>query len=129
MDKKIFGSYLAEKRQEKYLTLRELASIVDVSHTYLYNIENSFKAPPNDKLLLELSDALELSNKEKKIWFDISARTKQSIDSSNYHIPADIRMYLFDCKTACNAIRKVQELGLKDEFWSEFLKEIEKCVP
>ena len=103
--------------------------MVNISHTYLYNIENGFKAPPSDKLLLELADALELSESTKRIWFDISAKTKQIVDNSNYHIPMDIRMYLSDCEKACEAIKKVKELGIEDEFWNKILKEIEKYVP
>lgn len=129
LNKSLFGIYLTQKRQEKGLTLRELASMVSISHTYLYNIENGFKAPPNDKLLLELADALELSESAKRIWFDISAKTKQIIDNSNYHIPTDIRMYLSDCEMACEAIKKAKYLGVEDEFWNKILKEIEKYVP
>lgn len=129
LNKSLFGIYLTQKRQEKGLTLRELASMVNISHTYLYNIENGFKAPPNDKLLLELADALELSESAKRIWFDISAKTKQIIDNSNYHIPTDIRMYLSDCEKACEAIKKAKYLGVEDEFWNKILKEIEKYVP
>ena len=129
LNKSLFGVYLTQKRQEKGLTLRELASMVNISHTYLYNIENGFKAPPNDKLLLELADALKLSESAKRIWFDISAKTKQIIDNSNYHIPTDIRMYLSDCEMACEAIKKAKALGVEDEFWNKILKEIEKYVP
>ena len=129
LNKSLFGVYLTQKRQEKGLTLRELASMVNISHTYLYNIENGFKAPPNDKLLLELADALKLSESAKRIWFDISAKTKQIIDNSNYHIPTDIRMYLSDCEMACEAIKKAKYLGVEDEFWNKILKEIEKYVP
>lgn len=103
--------------------------MVEISHTYLYNIENGFKAPPNDKLLIALADALELSENAKRMWFDISAKTKQMVDNCNYPIPTDIRMYLSDCEKACESIRKAKELGVEDEFWNKILKEIEKYVP
>lgn len=129
MNNNTFGLYLSQKRQEKGLTLRELASIVGISHTYLYNIENSIKAPPSDKLLLALADALELSENSKRIWFDLSAKTKHIIDNSNYHIPIDICVYLYNCEKAYDTIKKAKELGVKDEFWNKILEEIEKYVP
>lgn len=129
LDKSLFGIYLTQKRQEKGFTLRELASLVNISHTYLYNIENGFKSPPNDKLLLELADALELSENAKRIWFDISAKTKYFFDKSNYHLPTDILKYLSDCDSACDTIIKVKELKIEDEIWNKILKEIEKYVP
>lgn len=129
LDKNLFGIYLTQKRQEKGFTLRELASLVNISHTYLFNIENGLKSPPNDKLLLELADALELSENAKRIWFDVSAKTKYFFDKSNYHLPTDILKYLSDCGSACDMIKKANELNITDEIWNKILKEIKKYVP
>ncbi len=129
LDKNLFGIYLTQKRQEKGFTLRELASLVNISHTYLFNIENGLKSPPNDKLLLELADALDLSENAKRIWFDVSAKTKYFFDKSNYHLPTDILKYLSDCGSACDMIKKANELNITDEIWNKNLKEIEKYVP
>lgn len=119
-----FGVYLYQKRQEKQISLRELASKTGVSHTYLYNIEKGHKTPPNDLILIKLADALCLNCAERKLWFDIAAKVSQQRNDTNVHIPVDILIYLSNRKTACEVIRKADELNYSDEFWTELLKKL-----
>lgn len=120
----IFGIYLYQKRQEKQISLRELASKTGVSHTYLYNIEKGRKAPPNDLILVKLADVLCLNCAERKLWFDIAAKDNQQRNDTNVHIPVDILIYLSNRKSACEVIRKADELNYSDEFWTELLKKL-----
>lgn len=120
----IFGIYLYQKRQEKQISLRELASKTGVSHTYLYNIEKGHKAPPNDLVLVKLADVLCLNCAERKLWFDIAAKDNQQRNNTNVHIPVDILIYLSDRESACEVIRKADELNYSDEFWTELLKKL-----
>lgn len=120
----LFGVYCKQKRQEKNLPLREIASKTGVSHTYLYNIEKGLKAPPNDLLLIKLADILSLDQTEKNLWFDIAAKDQQQRNNSNFYIPVDVMKYLSDTALANDFIRKVNELGYSDEFWIELLKEL-----
>lgn len=120
----IFGIYLYQKRQEKQISLRELASKTGVSHTYLYNIEKGHKAPPNDLVLVKFADVLCLNCAERKLWFDIAAKDNQQRNNTNVHIPVDILIYLSDRESACEVIRKADELNYSDEFWTELLKKL-----
>lgn len=120
----IFGIYLYQKRQEKQISLRELSSKTGVSHTYLYNIEKGHKAPPNDLVLVKLADVLCLNCAERKLWFDIAAKDNQQRNNTNVHIPVDILIYLSDRESACEVIRKADELNYSDEFWTELLKKL-----
>lgn len=120
----LFGVYFEQKRQEKKIPLRELASKTGVSHTYLYNIEKGHKAPPNDLVLVKLADILCLNYAERKLWFDIAAKDNQQRNDTNVHIPVDILIYLSNRKTACEVIRKADELNYSDEFWTELLKKL-----
>ena len=120
----IFGIYLYQNRQEKQISLRELASKTGVSHTYLYNIEKGHKAPPNDLVLVKLADVLCLNCAERKLWFDIAAKDNQQRNNTNVHIPVDILIYLSDRESACEVIRKADELNYSDEFWTELLKKL-----
>lgn len=124
MDKlNLFGIYFEQKRQEKKISLRELASKTGVSHTYLYNIEKGHKAPPNDLILVKLADVLSLNCAERKLWFDIAAKDNQQ-RNNNVHIPVDVLIYLSNRKSACEVIRKADELNYSDEFWTELLKKL-----
>ena len=120
----LFGIYFKRKRQEKKISLRELASKTGVSHTYLYNIEKGRKAPPNDLILVKLADVLCLNCTERKLWFDIAAKDNQQRNNTNVHIPVDILIYLSDRESACEVIRKADELNYSDEFWTELLKKL-----
>ena len=119
----LFGFYFHLKRQEKKIPLRELASKTGVSHTYLYNIEKGHKAPPNDLVLVKLADVLCLNYAERKLWFDIAAKDNQQ-RNNNVHIPVDVLIYLSNRKSACEVIRKADELNYSDEFWTELLKKL-----
>lgn len=120
----LFCIYFEQKRQEKKVSLRELASKTGVSHTYLYNIEKGLKAPPNDLILVKLADALCLNCAERKLWFDIAAKENQQRNDANIHIPVDVLVYLSNRRTACEVIRKADELNYSDEFWTELLKKL-----
>ena len=120
----LFGVYFYNKRQEKSISLRELASKTGVSHTYLYNIEKGRKAPPNDLILVKLADVLYLNCAERKLWFDIAAKDNQQRNNTNVHIPVDVLIYLSNRESACEVIRKADELNYSDEFWAELLKKL-----
>ena len=120
----LFGIYFKRKRQKKKISLRELASKTGVSHTYLYNIEKGHKAPPNDLVLVKLADVLCLNCAERKLWFDIAAKDNQQRNNTNVHIPVDVLIYLSDRGSACEVIRKADELNYSDEFWTELLKKL-----
>ena len=120
----LFGVYFDKKRQEKKIPLRELAFKTGVSHTYLYNIEKGHKAPPNDLVLVRLADVLRLNCAERKLWFDIAAKDNQQRNNTNVHIPVDILIYLSNRESACEVIRKADELNYSDEFWTELLKKL-----
>lgn len=120
----LFGAYLQKKRQEKNITLRELASKTGVSHTYLYNIEKGQKAPPNDSVLIKMIHALSLDVAEKKQMFDIAAKDMQQRDQYNFYAPVDIIKYLSETENACEFIRKADELNYTDEYWIDLLKKL-----
>lgn len=89
-----FGDYLKSLRCRKKISLRDLSKTVDIGFSYLSEIENSKKAAPNDKALLTLASALELSSEEMMLFFDLAAESKGQKDKQNYHIPADIGKYI-----------------------------------
>lgn len=55
-----FGEYIREKRKEKRVSLRKLAGQLGINFTYLSKIENNELAPPSEKKILALAEALEL---------------------------------------------------------------------
>lgn len=104
-----FGIFLKEKRQQNGLSLRTLAKQVGLSHIYLYNIECGKKAPPNDAVIKQLANALNLDEKSRLLFFDIAAKCKSDADGSNYYMPVDISQYLNENEAARNVIREANQ--------------------
>lgn len=122
----LFGVFLKEKRQQKNISLRELSSKADVSHTYILKIENGSKPPPSDEVLIRLAKGLNLDDESAEIFFDLAAKYKRINDDKNFYIPADISEYLISEEKANALLRKASKLGYSNEFWNEILKQIEK---
>ena len=121
-----FGIFLKEKRQQNGLSLRALAKQVELSHIYLYNIESGKKAPPSDKVIKRLANALNFDEKSRLLFFDIAAKCKFDIDSSNYYIPVDISQYLNENEDVRNVIREANQKEQHNSFWNDLLKELKK---
>ena len=121
-----FGIFLKEKRQQNGLSLRTLGKLVELSHIYLYNIENGKKAPPSDDVIKRLANALNLDDESRLLFFDIAAKCKFDIDSSNYYIPVDISQYLNENEDAKNVIREANQKEHDDSFWNDLLKELKE---
>ena len=60
----MFGKILKENRMNSGLSLRELASRVDISPGYLSDLENEKVAPPSEKLILEMAKTLGIEKDE-----------------------------------------------------------------
>lgn len=59
-----FGFLLQSLREERKLSLRELAQLSDVDHAYIYRLENGDKASPSEDVLLKLMRALKVGKRE-----------------------------------------------------------------
>jgi transcriptional regulator with XRE-family HTH domain len=53
-----FGTKLRELRKKAGLSLRDLASDVNVDYSYLSKIENGVLPPPSEKVILQLAESL-----------------------------------------------------------------------
>lgn len=126
MDNNAFGNFLKKKRQQNGLSLRALGKQVELSHIYLYNIESGKKAPPSDDVIKRLAKALNLDNESRLLFFDIAAKCKYDIDSSNYYMPVDISQYLNENEDARNVIREANQKEQHNSFWNDLLKELKE---
>ncbi len=122
----LFGIFLKEKRQQKDMSLRELADKTGMAHTYLLNIENGIKPPPSDEILIKLSNALFLDDESKALFFDLASKVKRLKNHKNFSLPADISKYLCNTDSAKKVIRKADKLGCTNEFWNIILQKLDE---
>jgi transcriptional regulator with XRE-family HTH domain len=59
-----FGFLLQSLREERKLSLRELAQLSDVDHAYIYRLESGDKGSPSEDILLKLIRALKVGKRE-----------------------------------------------------------------
>lgn len=100
-----FGNCLKTLRSKNNLTLRDLSKMVNLSYSYLSDIENNKKAAPNDKSLLRIASVLNLNESEQIVFFDSAAESKSG-KNNDYHLPADISYYITNNKDERASIRK-----------------------
>ncbi len=120
----LFGTYLKTKRIQNDLSLRELAKSLGIGHTYLLNIENGDRPPPNDEMLKQMAKTLSLEQSERQLLFDLAAKCKQIRNSKNYYLPVDVSEYISKTDSAKKAIRTADSMGCSDELWNELLKKL-----
>ena len=125
---KEFGKYLKEKRNNKKITLRQASEGLKVSISYLSDLENGEKLPPNSKQS-EYSDFMdrlisfyELNENERKKIIELA--DKDLVSSG--HVSNDITSYMGDTPMATVALRTAKEKNLSDEEWRKIVENMNK---
>lgn len=123
-----FGVFLKEKRLEKGITTRNMASELGVSVSYVSELESGAKMPPNSKeekynnlvdrianyLDLNEEDALKLRNLADS---DLGARG---------YLSNDMTEYVNNVPLAMAALRKAKDVNLSNSEWNEIIDKIDK---
>ena len=99
-----FGSYIQSLRSEKHIGMRELARWINVSPTYLNDIEKDKRAAPRNELLETLSEKLD-ADLEKL--YDLAGKSRDSL-------PPDIIKVVADKPECVSLLRAINEYNLDD---------------
>lgn len=99
-----FGQYLRQCRIEAGFGQRELARALDVSPSYINEIENEKRIPPNFDLLTKIKAILNISG---DIIFDLASVSKSEP-------PKDIIKFVSDNDAVIELLRTVRNLKLSD---------------
>lgn len=113
-----FGQYLRRVRMCQGISIRQLAKKIDITPTYLSDIENVNNKPPDKVLLLKIINELQLDSslKTKSNLFDLAAKERNDI-------PIDIKDYILSNSSILQIIREAKEKSSSDkEIKSRILK-------
>lgn len=113
-----FDEFIKEKRQNKGITLRAFADMIDIAPAYMSDIEKSKRNAPTQEILEKMVKVLELSNDEANELFDLAASSKNAIAQ-------DLKEYVSDNQSVRVALRKAKDLNLGDD---ERIKIIEEMM-
>jgi transcriptional regulator with XRE-family HTH domain len=118
-DSMSFGEYLKRKREEKQISLRELARRLDLSAPYLSDVENNRRGPLTEERLTTLVRELHLTEEEETEMYDI-------IGQQRGLLPPDLNPYVSDRPYVNAALRTAKNLEADEEDWQMFIDELIK---
>lgn len=117
-DERTFGIFLRQRREELGLTLRELASKIQVTAAYLSDIEKGNRRAPIN-YIGELGVALGITGDERLLFEDLANVTHKMACP-------DMEPYLRNKEIARVALRKARDRDISDEKWAEILRIIDE---
>jgi len=121
MDKKYlnFGDFITQKRQERGITLRDMAKRLNITPPYLSDVEKDRRNPFDiDKLEL-LAQILMLSEEEKTIMLDLAGEKRGEV-------APDLPEYIMKHDYVSAALRTARDLEASEEEWLKFVEELKK---
>lgn len=123
-----FGDYLKEKRQQKGISIRAMATGLDISVSYLSELESGVKLPPNSNkkdygnLIQKIIEYLELDSESEKKMRELA----DSVLGSNGYMPNDMTDYVKDMPVAMAALRKAKEANISESQWQKIIEQMDK---
>lgn len=116
---KNFGEFISKKREEKQITLRDMAKKLDISPPYLSDVEKDRRNPFELEKLEQLSTILNLSEEEKTIMFNLAGKKRDEV-------APDLPDYIKGREYVSAALRTARDLDAGEEEWLEFVKELKR---
>lgn len=117
-----FGDYIKEKRKALGWSLRTMAEKLDISLTYLVDVENGKRyAFPKDTLLL-VSEIFDISKDRQELnhFFDLAAETRNSL-------PIDVEEFMLDNRSLIEFVRKIKNQDyISNEYVTSILQNINR---
>jgi len=114
---KNFGEFIAKKREEKQITLREMAKKLDISPPYLSDVEKDRRNPFELEKLEQLSNILHLSEEEETIMFNLAGKKRDEV-------APDLPDYIKGRDYVSAALRTARDLDAGEEEWLKFVEEL-----
>lgn len=121
-----FGYFISNKRKEKGVSLRLMAKDLEISISYLSDLEQGNKMPPNSSnekykdLINKIINYLEMDDIEREICLNYADNDLVK----KGHISNDITNYIGKTPLASVALRKAKELNYSDEDWKKIIDRI-----
>jgi transcriptional regulator with XRE-family HTH domain len=112
-----FGEYLKHKRDEKQISLREVARALGVSAPFLSDVENNRRGPLTEERLADLAKVLNLNENEKAEMYDIVGKQKGLL-------APDLNPYVTERPYVNAALRTARNLEANEEDWQRFVDDL-----
>ena len=114
-----FGKFLTAKREERDLTLREMARQMGVSAPFLSDVEKDRTAPLTKDRLDKVAEILHLDIDERTAMFDLVGKQRNIV-------APDLPDYIMGRDYVAAALRTARDLDAGEEEWMKFVEELKK---
>ena len=111
---KTFGELLVLLREQRKVTLRELAREIGISAPFLSDVEKGKRAALTADRIEKVVVALDLNSSEKTALYDAAGKQKNTI-------PPDLPNYIMEHKYVSTAIRAARDLDASEDDWNCFI--------
>ena len=122
-----FGDMIKNKRLEKRINLRKMAQLLEISPSYLSDLENGKRLPPNGdndiyrNLLENISKLLEMTNQETE---KLQLYADEELIGKGY-VTKEMSEYLSVNQMAVTALRKAKNANADENTWKEIVRILE----
>lgn len=99
-----FGEYLEEKRKSRNYSIRAFAKRIDISFTYLADVEKSRSKAFKLEILNKIIEVLQLDGKETDMLYDLAGKSRDTI-------APDVEEYLKKNEEIIEEIRRIKKGG------------------
>lgn len=124
-----FGAFINEKRKGRGpggqdIMLKDIATALGVTPTYLSDIVKGRRNPPDIEILNKLAVILQLTKEEREYMYDLAGQERKEA-------APDLPEYLMDkdIPHVRAALRRASDKKLGDEFWKRVMEQIEQEGP
>lgn len=115
-----FGEFIAEKRKAKGKTLRGLAADIGIAPAFMSDIEKGNRYPPKKETLDKIAVALNLSEEDQNIMFDLAAGEKENT------VSPDLPEYIMNNDKVRVALRLARDSDASDSTWQKVIEMLEQ---
>lgn len=116
---KTFGELLTSLREEKDVTLRELARGIGVSAPFLSDVEKGRRSALTAERIEKAAAVLHLNNAEETALYNAAGKQKNSI-------PPDLPEYIMGHEYVSVALRTARDLNASEDEWQRFVDDLRR---
>lgn len=116
---KTFGEMLTTLREQRDVTLRELARGIGVSAPFLSDVEKGRRSALTAERIEKVVTVLHLNTDEKTALYNAAGKQKNSI-------PPDLPDYIMEHEYVSAALRTARDLDAGEEEWQRFVDDLRK---
>lgn len=111
-----FGDFIKEKRLDMDLTMKDVAEKLDISVSYLSDIEKGRRNPFEIDKLKSIALILSLSKEDTTQLMNLAGNERDEV-------APDIVDYVKEKKYVTNALRTIKDIDPSEEEWLRFIEE------